>query len=281
MGDLLLMLRVELSKVFSKWRTFIGYIAIGILVPIIVVAMRAEGVSYFAFATQSIKDVFEFQGNLLNGYTVSLIIMSTMFVHVPFLVTLVAGDILAGEATGGTYRLVFTRPIPRSTVVTAKWLTSMLTSVMLVAWLALLSFGLGIPLLGTGEVVSIRSKITIIAADDVIWRFVWAYGMACMSMMTVSSIAFLLSSLVENAIGPIMTTMAILIVFTIISAIDLPFFATVRPFLVNNHMISWRYMFDDPVPWARIYTSISILAAHIVTCFVAAQIIIRRKDILT
>ena len=59
MGDLLLMLRVELSKVFSKWRTFIGYIAIGILVPIIVVAMRAEGVSYFAFATQSIKDVFE------------------------------------------------------------------------------------------------------------------------------------------------------------------------------------------------------------------------------
>ncbi|MBU3741376.1 MAG: hypothetical protein FGM24_03710 [Candidatus Kapabacteria bacterium] len=278
---MLLMLRVELSKVFSKWRTFIGFIALGLLVPIIVVAMRAEGVSYFAFATQAVKDVFEFRGNLLNGYTVALIIMSTMFVHVPFLATLVAGDMLAGEATGGTYRLVFTRPVKRSTVVTAKWIASMLTTLMLIAWLALLSFGLGIPLLGTGEVVNIRSMITVLAADDVLWRFAWAYGIASLGMMTVSSVAFLLSSLVENAIGPIMTTMAILIVFTIISAIDLPIFGTLRPLFFTNHMIAWRFMFDDPVPWARIYTSIGVLVGHIITCFIATQIIIRRKDILT
>lgn len=281
MHSLAIMLRVELSKVFSKWRTFIGFIALGLLVPIIVIAMRAEGLSYFAFATQAVSDAFDFQGNLLNGYTVALIIMSTMFVHVPFLVTLVAGDILAGEATGGTYRLVFTRPIKRSTVVTAKWLASMFTTLLLVLWLALLSMGLGIPLLGTGEVVNIRSMITVIAANDVLWRFGWAYGIAALAMMTVSSIAFMLSSLVENAIGPIMTTMAILIVFTIISAIDLPIFGLLRPFLFTNHMIAWRNMFDDPVPWTKVYTSIGVLSAHIVACFVATQIIIRRKDILT
>jgi ABC-2 type transport system permease protein len=209
---MLTMLRVELAKAFAKWRTFIGFIALGLLIPVIVVAMGAEGMTYFSFATSVLRDTFDFSGNLMNGYTVSYIILGSLYIHVPFLVTLVAGDILAGEATAGTYRLVFTRPIKRTSVVTAKWLASMITTNMLVAWMALLSMGLGVAILGTGEVVVIRSQITILAAHDVLWRFGLAYGVAALSMMTVSSVAFLLSSLVENAIGPIMTTMAIIIV---------------------------------------------------------------------
>lgn len=278
---MLTMLRVELAKAFSKWRTFIGFIALGLLIPVIVIAMGAEGMTYFSFATSVLRDTFEFSGNLMNGYTVSYIILGSLYIHVPFLVTLVAGDILAGEATAGTYRLVFTRPITRTSVVTAKWLASMITTTLLVVWLAALSLGLGVALLGTGEVVVIRSQITILAEHDVLWRFGAAYGMAVLSMMTVSSIAFLLSSLVENAIGPIMTTMAIIIVFTIVSAIDIPLFATLRPLLFTNHMTAWRYLFDDPVDWSRITTSVSVLAGHVVVCFTAAQIIMHRKDILT
>lgn len=278
---MLTMLRVELAKAFAKWRTYIGFIALGLLIPVIVVAMGAEGMTYFSFATSVLRDTFDFSGNLMNGYTVSYIILGSLYIHVPFLVTLVAGDILAGEATAGTYRLVFTRPIKRTSVVTAKWLASMITTNMLVAWMALLSMGLGVAILGTGEVVVIRSQITILAAHDVLWRFGLAYGVAALSMMTVSSVAFLLSSLVENAIGPIMTTMAIIIVFTIVSAIDIPLFAALRPFLFTNHMTAWRFLFDDPVDWSRFATSVSVLTGHVVACFAAAQIIMHRKDILT
>ena len=274
-------LRVELSKVFSKWRTFIGFIAIGLLIPIVVVAMSIEGMKYFDFATQTLQSLFTFTGNLMNGYTVSYIILGSLYVHVPLLVTLVSGDILAGEATGGTYRLLLTRPLSRFTMVTSKFITTLLTTNALVLFMALLSMGLGVGFLGTGEIVVIRSQITIIAADDALWRFVLAYGFAALSMTTVSSVAFLFSSLVENAIGPIMTTMAIIIVFTIISAIDIPFFDYVRPLFFTTHMQGWKVLFDDPVNWADVATNAGVLLAHIIACYGGALWIIKRKDILT
>jgi len=274
-------LRVELAKVFSKWRTFIGFIAMTLLVPIIVLAMSAEGGQYFSFAMQTLQQAFTFTGNLMNGYTVAYIIFGSLYLHVPFLVTLVAGDSLAGEATSGTYRLLLTRPLTRTTMVTSKYLASMIYVKLLVLWMAILSLGLGVLVLGTGEVIVIRSQITIIAQHDVLWRFALAYAFAMLSMMTVASVAFLCSSLVENSIGPIMTTMAIIIVFTIVSAIDLPLFDSVRPLLFTNHMNGWKLLFDDPVDWSRVATSASVLAGHMAVCYGAALIIVNRKDILT
>jgi hypothetical protein len=46
-------------------------------------------------------------------------------------------------------------------------------------------------------------------------------------------------------------------------------------------MNSWKFFFDDPVRWDRIGPSFLALMLHVVGCFVAAHIIIRRKDILT
>jgi ABC-2 type transport system permease protein len=273
--------RVELSKVFSKWRTFIGFIALGLLIPVVVVAMGIEGGQYLGFATQTLKQTFDFTGNLMNGYTVAYIIFGSLYVHVPFLITLVAGEILAGEATSGTYRLLLTRPLSRGTMVTAKYLATLTYTNLLVLFMAVLSLGLGITLLGTGEVVVIRTSITIIPESDVLWRFALAYGYAALAMTTVASVAFLFSSLVENAIGPIMATMAIIIVMTIISAIDIPLFDHLRPLFFTNHMNGWKFLFDDPVNWSRVLTSAGVLLAHVVGCFTATQIIMRRKDILT
>ena len=274
-------LRVELSKIFSKWRTYIGFIAVGILIPIVVISMAIEGNKYFDFATQALQQVFYFSGNLMNGYTISYIIMGSLYVHIPFLVTLVAGDILAGEATGGTYRLLLTRPLSRFTMVTSKFIATLISTNLLVLFMALLSMGLGVWALGTGEIVVIQSQITIIAENDSLWRFFIAYGYAALAMTTVSSIAFLLSSLVENAIGPIMTTMAIIIVFTIISAIQIPFFDYVRPLFFTTHMQGWKHVFSDPVDWERLITSGSVLLGHIVACYGATLYIMKRKDILT
>jgi len=274
-------IRVELAKVFSKWRTYIGFIAMGVLIPIVVIAMGIEGSAYFDFATQALQQAFTFTGNLMNGYTVGYILLGMLYVHVPLLVTLVAGDILAGEATGGTYRLLLTRPLSRTTMVTAKFIATLLTTNLLVLFMAALSLALGTLLLGTGELVVIRSQITILAADDVLWRFVLAYGFAALAMTTVSSVAFLFSSLVENAIGPIMTTMAIIIVFTIISAIDIPMFDHVRPLFFTTHMQGWKKLFDDPIIWSDVFISGGVLLFHIIACYVGAVVILRRKDILT
>ena len=93
--------RVELAKAFSKWRTYIAFIAVGLLIPVVIIAMGAEGKEYFGFATQMLQSLFTFTGNLMNGYTVSYILLGSLYVHVPFLVTLVAGNWLRTVAWTG------------------------------------------------------------------------------------------------------------------------------------------------------------------------------------
>ncbi|NCS87602.1 MAG: hypothetical protein CO127_00920 [Ignavibacteria bacterium CG_4_9_14_3_um_filter_36_18] len=279
---MLTVINIELYKIFRKWRTYIGFMAIGALVPIIQIAMMFEGERSLDFMTRNLQQSFIFVGNLLNGYLVSYIILNMLVIHIPFLVTLVAGDLLAGEATAGTYRLLITRPISRLKLVTAKFIAGVIYTNLLVLFLAVISLGLGYFIFGFGELIVIKStSVIIFAREDVFWRFILGYGFASLSMLVVTSLAFLFSSLVENAIGPIMTTMAIIIVFVIISAINIEFFQTLRPYMFTTYMNSWRLFFDDPVDYSEILKSMGILAGHVCALFGITVYLFSRKDILT
>lgn len=276
------LVRIELLKIFKKWRTYIGFIAIGILVPVIHMAMYYEGQESLDFMTRSLKQSFVFVGNLLNGYLISYIILNALTIHIPFLITLVAGDLLAGEATAGTYRILLTRPVSRFQVVSSKFLTGIIYTNLLVLWLAVMSLGIGLLIFGFGELIVIRSEtIIILDKSDVIWRFMLAYGFASLGMSVVCSLAFLFSSLVENAIGPIISTMAVIIFFIIISALDIDVFKSIQPYLFVNYILNWREFFNDPLDFSRIVESISILCAHLMLFFGAAVYIFKKKDILS
>jgi ABC-2 type transport system permease protein len=279
---MLTIIGIELYKIFKKWRTYIGFIAIAVLVPIIQLAMLAEGERSLDFMTHNLQQSFVFVGNLLNGYLISYIILNSLVVHIPFLIALVAGDLLAGEATGGTYRLIITRPVSRFKVITSKFLSGIIYTNLLVLWLAVISLGLGIIIFGVGELIVIKSvNIIIFSKSDIMWRFLFGYVFASLSMMVVASLAFLFSSLVENSIGPIVSTMAIIIAFLIISAIDIDFFQKIKPFLFTTYMSSWRLFFDDPIDISKIIESTFILIGHIIAFFGATVFVFYKKDILT
>ena len=279
---MLTLVRIELYKIFKKWRTYIGFIVIAVLVPVIQFAMLAEGERALDFMTRYLQQSFVFVGNLLNGYLISYIILNSLVIHIPFLIALVAGDLLAGEATAGTYRLLITRPISRFKILSSKFLSGIIYTNLLVLWLAIISLGLGIIIFGVGELIVIKnSSIIIFPQYDVLWRFLLGYSFASLSMMVVASLAFLLSSLVENAIGPIVSTMAIIIVFIIISAIDIDIFQKIKPFLFTTYMSSWRLFFDNPIDLSKILESTLILVGHILAFFGVTVYIFNKKDILT
>jgi ABC-2 type transport system permease protein len=274
-------LSIELSKIFSKGRSYIGFGAITILVPIVQAAMYSEGEAYFSLFTQGLQQQFSFTGSFLNGYLIAFIVLQSLLVHVPLLVALVAGDMLAGEATGGTYRLLFTRPVSRHSIVLAKYCAALLYTIGLIVWMSILSMGMSLLLFGPGELFIVSSSITVLQQDDILWRFFWAYGFGILSMGTVASIAFMFSALVENSIGPIAMTMAIIIVFTIVSALDAGFIKDVKYMLFTNHLISWRLFFEETIPIDRIMLSTWVLGGHSIASLLIALFIIVKKDILS
>ncbi len=273
------LVRIELYKIFKKWRTYIGFLAIAVIVLVIEIALLVEGENYLRFLTRNLESIFVFEGNFLNGYLISFIVMGAIGIHIPFLITLVAGDLLAGEATAGTYRMLLTRPITRMQLLSAKVMAGTIYTILMVMFLAVVSLGLGVILFGTGELIVITDVLIIFAREDILWRFMIAYGIATLSMMVVTSMAFFFSSLVENAIGPIVSTMAVIIVFYILSAIDIELLQNIKPYLFTTYMQSWRVIFTTPVEMSELYQAVGVLSLHIVLFLSLTFYLFSKKDI--
>ena len=93
--------RIELFKIFKKPRTYIAFGAIAAIIVLVQVALYVDGETYLDFMMRSINSAFIVEGRKMNGYFVFLIILQTLLIHVPLLISLVAGDLVAGEAGQG------------------------------------------------------------------------------------------------------------------------------------------------------------------------------------
>ncbi|MCU0454204.1 MAG: ABC transporter permease [Bacteroidetes bacterium] len=271
----------ELVKTFLKKRTYLGFLIALVVVPLIELAMASEGEFFIRRVMRNLANDFLILGNLFNGWTVAYQVMNALWIHVPLLITFVAGDMLSGEATAGTYRLMLIKPVSRTKILLAKALATLLYVVVFIAFLAALSVGLALALLGSGDLVVFQRGLLILAEADVAWRFMVAYLLALAPMFTIASIAFCFSSFVENAIGPIVATMGVIIVFTIITVMSLEAFEAVRPYLFTTHMVVWQKAFEDPVNWHAITASLLNLAFYTGAALLGAWAVFTRKDILS
>jgi ABC-2 type transport system permease protein len=293
------LLKLELYKIFKRPRTYIAFGAIAAIVLLIQIALKFDGKSYIDLLLNNLKDSFdftdEFKSKLLNGYLICFIILNTLLIQMPLLVALIAGDSIAGEANMGTLRLSLTRPISRTQYMLVKFLASFIYTVMLLLWMAALALFGSMLLFGTNDMVVLRSEgIEQMLRFDVLWRYFAAFGYAAVALTTVAALAFLLSVFAENSIGPIIATMSIVIVFTILSEMNIPIYDnTVKPYLFTSHMVAWKGFFYvkateegttingsiENLP--AILRSLLILLIYIGLFFSAAVLVFRKKDILS
>ncbi len=296
----LTILRIELYKIFRKPRTYIGFVAIAVIVLLIQLALKADGPAWLKLMFSGMDDMFSIQnGNVLNGYFVCFLILNTLLIQVPLLVALVTGDMIAGEANLGTLRLLLTKPVSRTELLLAKFSAGLVYTFLLLVWMAILSLFLSMWFFGTSDLL-VNKSYTIIQfyvdnqGDDVFWRYLSAFGLAFLALATVAALSFMLSVFAENSIGPIVSTMSIIIVFTIISTMDLPLFTQINPFLFTSYMTSWKGFFNmatDPETGAAIRGSVYsvgalvhagfILVLHIIGFFGIGLYSFNKKDILS
>jgi|APFre7841882590_1041340.scaffolds.fasta_scaffold04276_3 ABC-2 type transport system permease protein len=272
----------EIYKTFSRWRTYIsfGFIALIVILTEVVMKLSAHEILYRMM--RSFERDFLIFGNVLNGWFVMAFIMNSLHLHIPFLITLVAGDIVSSEATSGTVRFLLIRPPSRSKIITAKYFTTLFYTMGLVIFLALICTCLGLILFGSGDLVmyyQTKFRIVFIPEGEVPIRMLLAFTAAIWSMTVVASLAFLFSTLAENSIGPIIGTMAVVIVLLVIGNFPFDFFRMLSPYLFTTYMIFWQRFLDDPIPWQEIARSAMILGLHSVGLFSIAFIAFNRKDI--
>ena len=200
----------------------------------------------------------------------------------PLLVALVTGDLISGEAAMGTLRLLATKPISRMQIVMSKFMAGAVYTFILLLWLGIISLGLGLLFFGSGDLIVLKSEeMVVIPGDQTLWRFYCAFGIAFLSLLVVASFSMALSCFADNSIGPIISTMAVIILFTIIGTMEIPFFDLIKPYLFTTHMVIWRNFFDAPLPMEQIQNSVLVLVLHVVFFLSVSIIAFKKKDILS
>jgi len=253
--------------------------AILVIILVIEIGVILEGETLIELITENLSDVFILQGNLLNGYLIAYLSINGLWLHVPILVVIVTADLISGESNAGTFRLVLSRPVSRNALVLAKFITALIYVTLLIILLAGLSVGLGILFFGTGDIFVIFESINILQEEILPMRFMLAFSFGTLGMWMVASLSLVFSAISDNSLSPIIITMSIIILFTIVSSFELGIFESIKPYLFTTHMSHWRYFFDFELDWNRILKSVFVLLTHICLFLGITMIIFNKKDI--
>jgi ABC-2 type transport system permease protein len=294
------LLQIELYKISKRPRTYIAFAAIAAIVGIFQFAFAADGQSYMDLVLQNVKDDFVLEKTkAINGYFMCYIILNTLLIQVPILVALIAADSISGEANMGTLRLLLTKPISRTKLILVKFAAATIFTFFLLIWMAITALFLSMLIFGIDDMLIFRVKgeesiIMQITRDDVMWRYLAAFGYATVALTVIAALSLLLSIFADNSIGPIIATVCIVIVCTIISNINVPVIdRNVKPYLFTSYLVGWKGFFyigtdaeGTPVKgtlenWPAIRNSLLILLGHIVVIVSIAIAAFRRKDILS
>jgi ABC-2 type transport system permease protein len=147
---------------------------------------------------------------------------------------------------------------------------------------------------GTDGMINAKSyEIIILNGNDIFWRYLLAFAYATLALLTVTAVGFFFSIFAENSLGPIVATMSVIIVFTILTTLDIPLFQSVKDFFFTSHMIAWKGFFEMKtdaegmsIPGTirnlpAILKSAGVLLLHIVLLVGASIYLFKRKDVLS
>lgn len=145
----------------------------------------------------------------------------------------------------GTLRLLVSRPVSRTRLLLIKFLAAAIYTLVLLIWVAILALGVSMLMFGTNSMfVARETESNVIAAYDVLWRYGAAFLFAALGLVTVAALSFMLSAFAENSIGPIVATVSVLIILTILTELQIPFYdETIKPYLFTTHMLGWKGFF--------------------------------------
>jgi len=241
------LLKIEIFKIFKRPRTYIAFSVIALIIILIQIALKFGGDEYKELMLSGTGNSFEEipTKTILNGYLICFIILNLLLIHVPILVALIAGDAVAGEANMGTLRLLASKPVSRIQLLLVKFTASVIYTLILLIWVAVLALFGSMALFGVDWLSIPRElQLNVMESDDVLWRYALAFCFAAIGLICVAALAFMLSVFSDNSIGPIVTTVCVIIVFTILTQLQIPFYdETIKPYLFTTHMLGWKGFF--------------------------------------
>jgi ABC-2 type transport system permease protein len=204
---------------------------------------------------------------------------------IPISVSILAGTQIAGEARTGTLRSLLTRPISRSRLYFGKYAISALNVFVLLAFFICFNLLIGLLCVGWGELSLYPGPLNLVQEparlpqSEALVRFFYATLTGTWSLMTLATLAFLMSVLFENPIIASFTALTLYVMFNVIGRVD--FFADLKPYLFTTDMEFWREVFKPEIPVNELLYRACRCGMYSVAFLLTGLVIFERKDILS
>jgi ABC-2 type transport system permease protein len=265
-------LRWELRKLWRRPRSYVGFAAALVFQAAIFglfqlgpVRERVLKTVWRLYQRFGVDDVFSALSSAVEvtGQTM-------MFVGAVSL-ALVGSDVVAKEAEDGTLRMVFCRPVTRTSVLLQKLIACALYTVALCAFVAASAFLIGLVIEGPGPLVILTVRESLFGVHEFgpgLARYALAIPLLAAGFFTVALLAFTLACL---PVKPATAAVVAIIVVLADWAVQMhPTFAPVAPYTLMTRISSWRQVFNDTIPWLRLERNYSELFLVDVTLLAVA-----------
>jgi len=214
----------------------------------------------------------------------------SIFLFLPLLIIMLAADMVSGESSSGTIKLLLVRNVPRWKILLSKYLTLIILEVIVVFFAFVLStiisgffFGFG------GWLAPVATGFKVLAgkldSSSVLnvpqWQYsLMVYALGFFVAYVVGSISFMISILVKSTAASIGIIMSTLVAGNFISYFLSDWKITRYMFMVNLRLTDYLSGSFQPIEGMTMLFSITVLLGWAIASIIISFVYFTKQDIL-
>jgi ABC-type transport system involved in multi-copper enzyme maturation, permease component len=214
----------------------------------------------------------------------------SIFLFLPLLIIMLAADMVSGESSSGTIKLLLVRNVPRWKILLSKYLTLIILEIIVVFFAFVLSAIISGFFFGfDGWQAPVATGFKVIAgkldSSSVFnvpqWQYsLMVYSLAFFVAVVVGSISFMISILVKSTAASIGIIMSTLVAGNFISYFLSDWKITRYMFMVNLRLTDYLSGSFQPIEGMTMLFSITVLLGWAIASIIVSFVYFTKQDIL-
>jgi len=267
------LLASELATMFRRRRT-IALLAVLSLVPVLI-AIAVKVSSSPAQPGRGPAFLDRVSQNGLFVAVTALVVSTPLFL--PFVVAVVSGDTIAGEAGLGTLRYLLIAPVGRVRLLVAKYTATAAFCLAATLLMAAVGVAIGAMLFPIGRVTLLSG--TTVAPTVALGRCGLIVAYTTLSLLGLAALGLFVSTLTEVPVGAMAAIAVVAIASEVLDGI--PQISWLHPWLLSHEWLGFADLLRDPISWASTARDAVLQLGYVAVFGALAYSRFTTKDVLS
>ncbi|MBE4907686.1 ABC transporter permease [Bacillus luteolus] len=218
-----------------------------------------------------------------------MFIENSIDLFLPLMVMVIAADLVSSEGSGGTIKLLLTRPVKRWKILMSKYISMMLSVSFIVLGVGILSYLISGIILGYGGwTMPVLTGFSVVGEELITdnvhlipqWQYLlMQFGLAWFVCMVVGTLTFMLSVLIRSTAAVMGIMLAALISGAILSNMVSSWVSAKYFFMVNLRLTDYVRGMAPPIEGMNLGFSMSVLLVWALVALIVSFATFTKRDV--